>query len=207
MAGRVNEILEETADKWDIFFVEKEKQDLKRPNTFKVYQKEKDKGKGKLSGPPSIKVIDNLPSPSSNTPPETESMETTHEDTNPDSEVLYIMNIDTQEVNIVVDKESSEKRDVATEPPVEDTSVETNVKDTVGDIEIGSEQQTKETTDIGKADRTSVHNDVSTEQPTTNSNEKSVETLTIDISGVSTEKSVVNIESQIEKLAVDTTEK
>lgn len=41
-------------------------------------------------------------------------MDTPHEDTNFDSEVLYTMNIDTHEVNIVVDKESTDKRDVAT---------------------------------------------------------------------------------------------
>lgn len=62
-----------------------------------------------------MKVTDNLSPPASDTPsietvdtpPVTnniESMETTHEDTNPNSEVLYTMNIDTQEVNIVVDR-------------------------------------------------------------------------------------------------------
>lgn len=52
MVGRVNEIAEETIDKWDIFFVKKEKQEeLNRPKkTFKVYQKDKDKGKGKIGG-------------------------------------------------------------------------------------------------------------------------------------------------------------
>lgn len=149
MAGRVNEITKETTDKWDIFFVEKEKkEELKTPKTFRVYQKDKDKGKGKIGGPPSIKVIDNLPPPPSDTPPtqtvdtppvmdNVESMETTHEDPNPNSEVLYTMNIDTQEVNIVVDKETIEKRDVATEPPTKKIAVETNVEDTVGNIEIG----------------------------------------------------------------------
>lgn len=50
MAGRVNQIAKETTDKWDIFFVGKEKQEeLNRPTkTFKVYQKDRDKGKGKL---------------------------------------------------------------------------------------------------------------------------------------------------------------
>lgn len=45
MAGRVNEIAEETTDKWDIFFVEKEKQEeLNIPKKmFKVYQKDRDK--------------------------------------------------------------------------------------------------------------------------------------------------------------------
>lgn len=44
-------------------------------------------------------------------------MDIPHEDTNPDSEVLYTVNIDTQKVNIVVDKESTSKIDVATRPP------------------------------------------------------------------------------------------
>lgn len=64
MAGRVNEITKETTYKWDIFFVEKEKQEeLNRTKTFKVYQKNKDKGKGKVGELPNIKVIDNLPPP------------------------------------------------------------------------------------------------------------------------------------------------
>lgn len=44
-------------------------------------------------------------------------MDIPHGDTNPDSEVLYTMNIDTQKVFIVVDKESTGKTDVATGPP------------------------------------------------------------------------------------------
>lgn len=61
MAGRVKE----TVDKWDIFFVEKKKQEERsRPKTkktFKVYQK--DKGKGKIGGVPSIKITNNIPPP------------------------------------------------------------------------------------------------------------------------------------------------
>lgn len=94
--------------------MEKEKQEeLKRPKAFKVYQKDKDKGKGKIGGLPNIKVIDNLPPPIF-TPPiqidatlAIEDVETPHEDTNPKLEILYTMNIDTQEVNIVVDKETT----------------------------------------------------------------------------------------------------
>lgn len=63
MVGRVNEIVEETTDKWDIFFVEKEKQEeLRRPKkTFKVYQKDRDKEKGKVGSLPNIKVTEKLP--------------------------------------------------------------------------------------------------------------------------------------------------
>lgn len=123
MVGRVKEIVDETADKWDIFFVEKEKQEERRiPNvkkTFKVYQK--DKGKGKIGGVPSIKITYNIPPPTQDTPPLAPSSPVhranppdipieglTHDDTNPKYKILFIMNVDTQEVNIVVDKESAE---------------------------------------------------------------------------------------------------
>lgn len=138
MAGRVNEISEETADQQDIFFVAKEEQEeLKRPKTIRVYQKDRDKGKGKVGGPPNLKITDKLPPPLFDTPPvetidtqpTTQSMETPHEDTNPESNFFYTMNIDTQEVNIVVDKESTEKIDVAIETPAID--VEIGVSDTV----------------------------------------------------------------------------
>lgn len=58
-------------------------------------------------------------------------METPQEDTNPESEILYTMNIDTQEVNIVVDKETTEdkKKDVATKSPTAD--VEIGVSNTI----------------------------------------------------------------------------
>lgn len=133
MVGKVNEISKETAGKWDIFFVEKEKQEeLKRPKIFKVYQKDKDKGKGKVGRLPNIKVTDNLPPPLvtpsvlTNNTPATENVETPHEDTNRESEILYTMNIDTQEVNIVVDKESTEekKKDVATEQPTDNVGTQ-----------------------------------------------------------------------------------
>lgn len=118
MAGWVNEIVEETTNKWDVFFVEKEKhEELNRPKkTFKVYQKDRDKGKGKVGVLPNIKVTDNLPPPlvtslvQTNNTPATEDVDTTHEDTNPKSEILFTMNIDTQEVNIVVDKDSTEAK-------------------------------------------------------------------------------------------------
>lgn len=113
MVGRVNEVAEETENAWDIFLVEKEKQEeYRNPKPIKVYQKDKDKGKGKVSGPPSIKIRDNLSPPPLVTPPVTttedqptdESMDVSQEDTNPNSEVLYTIDVDTQKVNIVVDK-------------------------------------------------------------------------------------------------------
>lgn len=197
MADRVNEMTEETTDKWDIFFVEKEKQEeLKQPKTFKVYQKEKGKGKGKAGGPLSIKVTsDTLPVVNIDTPPTTnnvESMETTHEDTNPDLEVLYTINIDTQEVNIMVDKESTEKRDVATEPLVENIVVETHVEDTVGNIEIGIKTHTEQSTDPLDT-RKIVTTDVHTKKPTEQlAIDKSVEISVVENSEVHTKKPVEN---------------
>lgn len=137
MAGRVNEVSKETIDAWDVFFVEKEKQEeLLRRKTIRVYQKDRDKGKGKVGGSPSLKITDNLTPPPSDTPlleaidnqSATKSMETPLEDTNLEFEVLYTMNIDTQEVNVVVDREATQdkKKDVTTESSTVDVEVEVN---------------------------------------------------------------------------------
>lgn len=72
MVGRVKEIVEETTNKWDIFFVEREKKEekdrQKMDESFaKVYQK--DKGKGKIGSVPDIKIKDNLPPLTYDTPP------------------------------------------------------------------------------------------------------------------------------------------
>lgn len=170
MAGRVNEISEEFADQWDIFFSKKEKQEeLKRPKTIRVYQKDKDKGKGKVGGPPSLNITDNLPPPPSYTPLvhtidkqlATKSMETPHEDTNPESEILYTMNIDTQEVNIVVDKETTggKKKDVATEPLAIDVEIgiETQTEQSVDPKPTQLEQQTDKLVEISVVDCAEVH--------------------------------------------------
>lgn len=95
--------------------------------------------------------LDTPPVVTTDNQPATESMDTPHEDTNPDSEVLYTMNIDTQKVNIVVDKESIGKSDVATEPLVENITV---------------------TLDTRKEKTTDVHNDSSTEPSETGSIEE-----------------------------------
>lgn len=117
MVGRVKEIADEIADKSDIFFVEKEKrEEMNRPKkTFKVYQKDKDKGKGKIGRVPNIKITDNLPPPPLDTasvhsedPPVINTEGVTHDDTNPKLEILFTMNVHTREVNIVVDKDNSE---------------------------------------------------------------------------------------------------
>lgn len=93
------------------FFVEKKKKEEKERQKIdksftKVYQK--DKGKAKIGGVPAIKVIDNIPPPAQDTPPltsvslvHTESQpdkaidEVTHDDTNPEFEILITMNVDT----------------------------------------------------------------------------------------------------------------
>lgn len=88
----------------------------------KVYQK--DKGKCKIGGVPSIKVTDNIPPLAQDTPPLTSTslvhtadpldMDTnsmTHDDTNPESEILFTMNVDTHNINIMVDKETIEVKE------------------------------------------------------------------------------------------------
>ncbi|XP_059076719.1 uncharacterized protein LOC131875984 [Cryptomeria japonica] len=80
-----------------------------------------------------------------------------------------------------------EAKDVATEPPIENVTAETNAK--VGNAETGREQQTEQTIDTGKIDSIGIG------QPTEN------------ISEANTEKPVENAESQAEKPAMDTTEK
>lgn len=126
MVGRVKEIADETTDKWDIFFVEREKKEEKDRQKVdkyftKVYQKEK--GKGKIGSVPDIMVKDNLPPPAHDTsqitaeaPTQTDSQpgekveEMTRVDTNPESYILFTMNVDTQDFNIVMDKETTEVR-------------------------------------------------------------------------------------------------
>lgn len=127
MAGRVKEIADEIADKKDTFFVEREKKEekdrQKMDKSFtKVYQK--DKGKGKIGSVRNITVKDNLPPPAQDIPPitaeapvqtdsqpEEKAEEITRDDTNPEYEVLFIMNVDTQDFNIVMDKESAEVKE------------------------------------------------------------------------------------------------
>lgn len=206
MARRVNEIIEETVDQWDIFFVEKEKQEeLLRPKTIRVYQKDRDKGKGKVGGPPSLKITDNLPPPPSDTPPEettdnqmaTESMETPQEDTNPESKILYTMNIDTQEVNVVVDKETTKdiKEDVTTESPIADVEVEVNDKVNISiEKPTQTEQLAEDTT--GKT----------LEEPIVKTKKQSGEPV-MDSAKVQTEKSEVHTETTSEKLVVESSKK
>lgn len=73
MAGKVKEIGDEMTDKWDIFFVEKEKKEEKNRQKIdkyftKVYQKS-DKGKNKVGGIPDLTIKDNLPPLAEDTPP------------------------------------------------------------------------------------------------------------------------------------------
>lgn len=152
-AGRVNEVTEEIENGWDIFLVEKEKQkEYRNPKPIKVYQKDKDKGKGKVGGPPSIKIKDNLSPPPLITPlvtttkdqPTDESMHVPQEDTNPNPEVLYTVDVDTQKVNIVIDKDTTGKTDMASEPPVADNTDNTEGKLTDGKIETQTKKQEKQ---------------------------------------------------------------
>lgn len=141
MAGRVKEIANEMKDKWDIFFVAKEKKE-KRINRkwmsfAKVYQK--DKCKGKIGSIPNITIKDNLPPPAQDTPPITTEVlvqpnsqpednveEMTQDDTNPDSNILFTMNVDTWDFNIVMDKETSEvKQTEATNIEISESPVNT----------------------------------------------------------------------------------
>lgn len=65
MADRLKEIADETMDKWDIFFVEKEKREEKDrqkvDKSFTKLHEKVDKGKGKVGSLPDITLKDNLP--------------------------------------------------------------------------------------------------------------------------------------------------
>lgn len=84
----------------------------------KAYQK--DKGKSKIGNVPNIMVKDNLPPLTQDTPPiiaeapvQTDSQpkekaeEMTQDDTNPESNILFTINVDTQDFNFVMDKETT----------------------------------------------------------------------------------------------------
>lgn len=135
MVGRVNEVTEEIENGWDIFLVEKEKQEeYRNPKPIKVYQKERDKGKGKVGGPLRIKVKDNLsPLPQITSPVKTTEDQPADEsmnikDTNPNPEVLYTVDVDTQKINIVVDKDTTGMTDMASKPPVTEQTDQTQEK-------------------------------------------------------------------------------
>lgn len=73
MADKVKEIADETMDKWDIFFVEREKKEEKDKRKVdksfaNVYQKV-DKGKGKIGSILDSMVKDNLPPSTQDTSP------------------------------------------------------------------------------------------------------------------------------------------
>lgn len=134
MGSRVKEIADEMIDKCDIFFVEREKKEEKDRQMVdksfaNIYQKV-DKGKGKIGNIPDITVKDNLPPLVQHTPPvvaeartqtkidleEEKAEEMMRDETNPESDIIFTMNVDSQDFNIVMDKETSQP---STKTPVE----------------------------------------------------------------------------------------
>lgn len=67
-------------------------------------------------------------------------MDVSQEDINPNSEILYIVDVDTQKVNIVVDKDTTDKTDMASEPQTTD-----NIDNIEGNVEDDSIEKQKET--------------------------------------------------------------
>lgn len=179
LAGRVKEITYETTNKWDMFFVEREKKEEKdREKMDKSFTKlyQKDEGEGKIGSVPDIIIKDNLSPLAQDTPPiiveastQTKSHpdkekveEITKDDTNPESDILFTMNVDTQEFNIVLDKETTEVKKAKTtnieifESPVNTIDSQQNIEilaevkkpetipdDTLLNIEIPTEAQAK----------------------------------------------------------------
>lgn len=126
MVEKVKEIADEIVDKWDVFFVEKEKREEKERQKVdksftKVYQKI-DKGKGKVGNILDITVKDNLlppaqdtplvveeaPTEMQNEPREDKSEEVKEDNIDPELEILFTMNVETQDINIVLDKDTAE---------------------------------------------------------------------------------------------------
>lgn len=70
-------------------------------------------------------------------------MDVSQEDTNPNSEVLYTVDVDTQKVNIVVDKDTTDKIDMTSEPPETDNTDNTEGKEVDDNIGQQEETQTK----------------------------------------------------------------
>lgn len=108
-------------------------------------------------------------------------METPLEDTNLESEVLYTMNIDTQEVNVVVDKETTEdkKKDVTTESLT--TDVEINVSTNIEKPTEDSTEKQSEKPEMNSAEanthKPKVHSEATSEKPIVESSEKPSEAL------------------------------
>lgn len=176
MAGRVKEIVDETADKWDVFFVEREKKEgkdrQKMDRSFtKVYQKV-DKGKGKIGNIPDIIVKDNLPPLTQDTPPiisktpsqmdsqlGEDKLEELKED-NPAPDILFTMNVDTRDFNIVMDKETTEVKKSECIP--DNTQLNT---------EIPAEEEVETRTKIGHEQNISEREDSKIESMVENKNE------------------------------------
>lgn len=164
--GRVKEITDETIDKWDIFFVEKEKREEKDRQKIdksftKVYQKI-DKGNSKVGTVLDIIVKDNLSPPAQDTPPvvseaptemqnENEKISEEVKTNNVDSksDILFTMNVDTQDINNVLDKEIAEEKKFEAlnveklESPVKTIDTQQNIEIPVG-IEKEQEQKQSE---------------------------------------------------------------
>ncbi|XP_059074796.1 L-type lectin-domain containing receptor kinase S.1-like [Cryptomeria japonica] len=80
---------------------------------------------------------DTPPVDNTDSQPATEIMETPLEDTNPESKILYTMNVDTQEENVVVDRETTEDKtiDVTNESlaPEVEINIEKHTEQSIGD--------------------------------------------------------------------------
>lgn len=127
----------------------------------KVYQKT-DKGKYKIGSVPDITVKDKLPPPAKDTPtiileaptqmdsqPKEEKVEeVTKDDINSELDIIFTMNVDTQDFNIVMEKETTKVKKSESIP--NDTQLNTEIlaeAEAENGIETGHEQNIFEPTD------------------------------------------------------------
>ncbi|XP_059070449.1 uncharacterized protein LOC131860101 [Cryptomeria japonica] len=142
MAGRVKEIADKTTDKWDILFVEREKKEEKeRQKVDKSFTKD------------TPSVISKAPTHVETQPEEEKVGEETKDDIDLESEIIFTMNVDTEDFNIVMDKETTEVKKSETIPDDTQLNIEILIE-AEAKTETGTrnEQSISEPTDI-KTDR------------------------------------------------------
>ncbi|XP_059073095.1 uncharacterized protein LOC131873933 [Cryptomeria japonica] len=134
MVGRVNEITKETTDQWDIFFVEKEKQEeLKIPKPFKESPEKIDVATEPPAGNIGIENIgigEQQQTKESNDPPDTGKEETTNVHTDTSTEPPTTTGTKKPTESLTVDSTEAN-----TEKPTVDTTMKSSEAQTEKPLE------------------------------------------------------------------------
>ncbi|XP_059069861.1 uncharacterized protein LOC131859797 [Cryptomeria japonica] len=139
MPGRVKAIADETVDNWDLFFVEKEKKEEKeRQKIDKSFTKAEEHAEIQVEEQATEQVETQVDH-------EEEKMEEVNtENIDPKSNIMFTMNVDTQDINVVIDKSSKnikKETEQKLEKPVEMELEQITSKPAVDSSEAGQEKE------------------------------------------------------------------